>query len=92
MNIKGKLFIVLLVAVIAVLLVNTLVDLNAGSFLSPPADIPDSAVSERPTLRAPVQEPDTNNPPDQNLTIMLSLIGFIGIIFVAVNFMRWKRK
>jgi hypothetical protein len=91
MNITGKLFVVLLVAVIAVLLVNSLVDINLGSFLTPPADISDSAASASPTLRAPVQEPDANNLPDQNMTVMLSIIGFIGLIFIVVNFMRWKR-
>jgi hypothetical protein len=54
MNIAGKLFVVLLVAVIAVLMINALVGLNAGSLLTPPADISDSAASVRPTLRAPV--------------------------------------
>jgi hypothetical protein len=91
MNITGKLFVVLLVAAIAVLLVNSLVDINLGSLLTPPADISDSAASASPTLRAPVQEPDANNLPDQNMTVMLSIIGFIGLIFIVVNFMRWKR-
>jgi len=88
MNITGKLFVVLIVAVIAVLLLNSLVDINPGS---PPADISDSAASASPTLRAPVQEPDANNLPDQNMTVMVSIIGFIGLIFIVVNFMRWKR-
>lgn len=92
MNIKGKLFVVLFVAAIAVLLINALVDLNAGSFLSPPADTSDSAGSVRPTLRAPVQELDTNNFPDQNMIVMVSFIGFIGIIFIVVNFVKWKPK
>jgi hypothetical protein len=91
MNITGKLFVVLLVAVIAVLLLNILVDLNPGSLLNPPADISDSAASASPTLRAPVQELDANNLPNQNLTVMLSVIGFIGIMLLVVNFMRWKR-
>ena len=91
MNITGKLFVVLLVAAIAVLLVNSLVDINLGSLLTPPVDISDSAASASPTLRAPVQEPDANNLPDQNMTVMLSIIGFIGLIFIVVNFMRWKR-
>lgn len=91
MNITGKLFVVLIVAVIAVLLLITLVDLNLGSLPNHPADIPDSAVSASPTLRAPVQEPDVNNLPDQNMTVILSIIGFIGLIFIVVNFMRWRR-
>jgi len=91
MNITGKLFVVLIVAVIAVLLLNSLVDINLGSLHTPPADISDSAASASPTLRAPVQEPDANNLPDQNMTVLLSIIGFIGLIFIVVNFMRWKR-
>jgi len=91
MNITGKMFVVLLVAAIAVLLLNVLVNLNPESFLTPNADISDSAVSVSPTLRAPVQEPDAPNLPDQNLTIMLSLIGLIGLMLIVVNFMRWRR-
>ena len=91
MRITGKLLIVLLVAAIAVVLLNILVDFNVGSYLTPPAVTPDSVVSASPTLRAPVQESATNNLPDQNLTVMLSIIGFIGIMLLVVNFMRWKR-
>jgi hypothetical protein len=25
------------------------------------------------------------------MTVMVSIIGFIGLIFIVVNFMRWKR-
>jgi hypothetical protein len=91
MRITGKLLVVLVVAAIAVILLYALVDLNVGSYLTPPAATPDSAVSASPTLRAPVQEPVVNNLPDQNLTVMLSIIGFIGIMLFVVNFMKWKR-
>jgi hypothetical protein len=91
MRITGKLLVVLLVAAIAVILLNALVDLNVGSFLTPPAATSESVVSASPTLRAPVQESVPNNPPDQNLTVMLSVIGFIGILLLVINFMRWKR-
>jgi hypothetical protein len=92
MNITGKLLVVLLAAATAVILLNTLVDFNPESLLTSPAGISDSAVSVSPTLRAPVQEPDANNLQDQNLTVMLSIIGFIGIMLIVVNFMRWNRK
>jgi Trk-type K+ transport system membrane component len=91
MKIIGKLYIVLLVAAIAVILINALVDLNPESLLKSPADISDPAVSASPTLRAPVQELDANNLQDQHLTAMLSFIGFIGLMLIVVNFMRWRR-
>jgi len=91
MKIFGKLFVVLLVAAIAVIVLNALVALNPESLLTTPADVSDSAASVSPTLRAPVQEQDTNTLQDQNLTAMLSVIGFIGILLIIINYMRWKR-
>ena len=91
MKIFGKLFVVLFVAAIAVIVLNALVALNPVSLLTSPSDVSDSAVSVSPTLRAPAQEPDAPNLPDQNLTIMLSLIGLIGLMLIVVNFMRWRR-
>jgi ABC-type transport system involved in multi-copper enzyme maturation permease subunit len=91
MKIFGKLFVVLLVAAIAVIVLNALVALNPESLLTTPADVSDSAASVSPTLRAPVQEQDTNTLQDQNLTATLSIIGFIGLILIIINYMRWKR-
>ena len=91
MKIFGKLFVVLIVAAIAVLLLNALVDLNPESLFSPPADASDSAVSAIPTLRAPFQEQDPNTLQDRHLNAMLSIIGFIGILLIIINYMRWKR-
>lgn len=88
----GKLFVVLITAVIAVIILNTLVDLNQESYLNPPPENSDSGVSASPTLRAPVQEQDPVNLQDQHLTAMLSIIGFIGLMIIVVNFMKWRRS
>jgi hypothetical protein len=92
MNITVKLLVVLLVAAVAVILLNALGNLNAGSFLTTPEGTPGSAVSASPTLRAPFQEGASNNPQDLHLTALLSFIGLIGILLVVVNYMKWTRK
>jgi hypothetical protein len=92
----SKLSVVLLVGIIAVLLLNTLVGLNPGTLLTPPAGSADSAGLATPTLRAPVQEVETNAHPDQNLTAFVTafvfLIGLIGILLIVVNYPRWKKS
>jgi len=94
MRIMSKLFILLVVGIIAVVLLNVLVNLNSESFLISSDGTAGSAVSAGPTLLAPVQEPDTNTVSDQNyncLMYLLGLIGIIGIMVISINYMKRNR-
>ena len=93
MRIMSKLFILLVVGIIAVVLLNVLVNLNAEPFFLSSDSTAGSAVSAGPTLLAPVQEPDTNTVSDHNFNSIVFLIGFIGLIGIMVliiSYMKWK--
>lgn len=91
MKIIGKLFVILITAAIAVIVLNMLVDFNQESYLNPPLENSDSDVSAGPSLLAPVQEQDPVNLQDQHLAVMLSIIGVIGLMIIVFNFMKWRR-
>jgi len=86
-----KSFIILIIGVIAVFLLNVLINLDAEPFLIPSDDTAGSLVSVSPTLLAPVQEPDESAVSEQNyncLLYLLGLIGFIGIMAISINYMK----
>jgi len=91
MRIITKLFIILFIAVISVVLLNVLINVNEESFLIQSDGTSGSSVSARPTLLAPVQEPDAGTVSDQNyncVIYLLGLVGFIGIMAVGINYMK----
>jgi len=93
MRIMSKLFILLVVGIIAVVLLNVLVNLDSESFLISSDGTAGSDELVSPTLRAPVQEPYTNTIPDNNFNSIVFLIGFIGLIGIMVliiSYMKWK--
>ena len=92
MRIISNLFIVLVVAAIAVVLITTVINFYAGSIYTPPADTANSAEMESPTLRAPPQEIDTSSLPEKNLNAMVSLFGFIGVIGIMVIIVNHRKK
>jgi hypothetical protein len=92
MRIITKLFILLFIGVIAVVLLNVLINANAENFLKQADDttVP-SSVSASPTLLAPVQEPDAGTVSDQNyncIIYLLGLIGLIGIMAIGINYVK----
>jgi hypothetical protein len=94
MRIMSKLFILLVVGIIAVVILNVLVNLNAETFLISSDGTAGSDELASPTLLAPVQEPDTNTVSDQNyncLIYLLGLIGIIGIMVISINYMKRNR-
>jgi hypothetical protein len=92
MRIITKLFILLFIGVIAVVLLNVLINANAENFLKQADDTTGpSSVSASPTLLAPVQEPDTGTVSDQNyncIIYLLGLIGLIGIMAIGINYVK----
>jgi uncharacterized membrane protein len=92
MRIITKLFILLFIGVIAVVLLNVLINANAENFLKQTDDTTGpSSVSASPTLLAPVQEPDAGTVSDQNyncIIYLLGLIGLIGIMAIGINYMK----
>ena len=95
MRIITKLFILLFIGVIAVVLLNVLINANAENFLKQTDDTTgSSSVSASPTLLAPVQEPDVGTVSDQNyncIIYLLGLIGLIGIMVIGINYVKRNR-
>ena len=92
MRIITKLLILLFIGVIAVVLLNVLINVNAENFLIQTDDTNGpSSVSASPTLLAPIQEPDAGTVSDQNyncVIYLLGLVGFIGIMAIGINYMK----
>ena len=86
-----KLFIILFIGVIAVVLLNVLINVNTENFLIQTDSANDQYVSASPTLLAPVQEPDAGTVSGQNyncLVYLLGLIGVIGIMVIGINYVK----
>jgi hypothetical protein len=86
-----KVFIILFIGVIAVVLLNVLINVNAETLFIQTDDNAGQSVSASPTLLAPVQEPDTGTVSDQNfncLMYLLGLIGVIGIMVIGINYVK----
>jgi|WetSurMetagenome_2_1015567.scaffolds.fasta_scaffold1505465_1 hypothetical protein len=91
MRIITKLFILLIIGVIAVILLNVLIHVNAESLFIQSDDNAGSDVSTSPTLLAPVQEQDTASVSGQSyncLLYLLGLVGVIGIMAIGINYMK----
>jgi hypothetical protein len=92
MRIITKLLILLFIGVIAVVLLNVLINVNAENFLIQADDTNGpSSVSASPTLLAPIQEPDAGTVSGQNyncVIYLLGLVGFIGIMAIGINYMK----
>jgi hypothetical protein len=91
MRIITKIFIILFIGVIAVALLNVLINVNAENFLIQTDNTDDQSVSASPTLLAPVQEPDAGAVSGQNyncLIYLLGLIGIIGIMVIGINYVK----
>jgi hypothetical protein len=92
MRIITKLLILLFIGVIAVVLLNVLINVNAENFLIKADDTNGpSSVSASPTLLAPIQEPDASTVSGQNyncVIYLLGLVGFIGIMAIGINYMK----
>jgi hypothetical protein len=89
-----KVFIILFIGVIAVVLLNILINVNAETFFIQTDDTDGQSVSASPTLLAPVQEPDTGTVSGQNyncIIYLLGLIGVIGIMVIGINFVKRDR-
>jgi len=86
-----KLFIILFIGVIAVVLLNVLINVNTENFLIQTDSANDQSVSASPTLLAPVQEPDAGTVSGQNynsLVYLIGLIGVIGIMVIGINYVK----
>ena len=86
-----KLFIILFIGVIAVVLLNVLINVDTENFLIQTDSANDQSVSASPTLLAPVQEPDAGTVSGQNyncLVYLLGLIGVIGIMVIGINYVK----
>jgi hypothetical protein len=91
MRITTKLFIILLLGVIAVVLLNVLINVNTEPFFIQSEGTGDASVSASPTLLAPVQEVDVSTVSSQNyncLMYLLGLIGFIGVMAIGINYVK----
>ena len=91
MRIITKIFIILFIGVIAVALLNVLINVNAENFLIQTDSTDDQSVSASPTLLAPVQEPDAGTVSGQNyncIIYLLGLIGVIGIMVIGINYVK----
>jgi hypothetical protein len=91
MRIITKIFIILFIGVIAVALLNILINMNAENFLIQTDSTDDQSVSASPTLLAPVQEPDAGTVSGQNyncIIYLLGLIGVIGIMVIGINYVK----
>jgi len=89
-----KLFIILFIGVIAVVLLNVLINVNTENFLIQTDSANDQSVSASPTLLAPIQEPDAGTVSGQNynsLVYLLGLIGLIGVMAIGINFVKRNR-
>ena len=86
-----KVFIILFIGVIAVVLLNILVNVNTETFFFQTDDTTGQSVSASPTLLAPVQEPDAGTVSGQNynsLVYLIGLIGVIGIMVIGINYVK----
>ena len=91
MRIITKIFIILFIGVIAVALLNILINMNAENFLIQTDSTDDQSLSASPTLLAPVQEPDAGTVSGQNyncIIYLLGLIGVIGIMVIGINYVK----
>ena len=89
MRIITKIFIILFIGIIAVALLNVLINVNAENFLIQTDNPDDQSVSASPTLLAPVQEPDAGTGQNYNCLIyLLGLIGIIGIMVIGINYVK----
>jgi hypothetical protein len=91
MRIITKIFIILFIGVIAVALLNILINMNAENFLIQTDSTDDQSVSASPTLLAPVQEADAGTVSGQNyncIIYLLGLIGLIGIMVIGINYVK----
>ena len=89
-----KVFIILFIGVIAVVLFNILINVNAETFFIQTDESAGQSVSASPTLLAPVQEPDADTVSGQNyncIVYLLGLIGVIGIMAIGINFVKRDR-
>jgi len=89
-----KVLIILFIGVIAVVLLNVLINVNAENFLIQTDSTNGQSVSASPTLLAPVQEPDSGAVSDQNyncVVYLLGLIGLIGIMVIGINYVKRNR-
>ena len=89
-----KVFIILFIGIIAVVLLNVLINVNAENFLIQTDSTNGQSVSASPTLLAPVQEPDAGSVSDQNYNCgvyLLGLIGVIGIMVIGINYVKRNR-
>jgi hypothetical protein len=94
MRIITKIFIILFIGVIAVVLLNVLINVNAENFLIQTDSTNGQSVSASPTLLAPVQEPDEGSVSGQNyncVIYLLGLIGLIGVMAIGINFVKRNR-
>ena len=86
-----KVLIILFIGVIAVVLLNVLINVNAENFLIQTDSTNGQSVSASPTLLAPVQEPDAGTVSDQNyncVVYLLGLVGLIGIMVIGINYVK----
>jgi hypothetical protein len=89
-----KVFIILFIGIIAVVLLNVLVNVNSETFFIQADDTTGQSVSASPTLLAPVQEPDAGTVSGQNyncVVYLLGLIGVIGLMVIGINFVKRDR-
>jgi len=89
-----KVLIILFIGVIAVVLLNVLINVNTENFLIQTDSTNGQSVSASPTLLAPVQEPDAGSVSDQNyncVVYLLGLIGVIGIMVIGINYVKRNR-
>jgi hypothetical protein len=94
MRIITKVFILLFIGVIAVVLLNVLINVNAETLFIQSDDTAGQSVSASPTLLAPVQEPDAGTVSGQNynyVVYLLGLIGLIGIMAIGINYVKRNR-
>ena len=78
------------IGVIAVVLLNVLINVNTENFLIQTDSANDQSVSASPTLLAPVQEPDAGTVSQNynSLVYLIGLIGVIGIMVIGINYVK----
>jgi hypothetical protein len=91
MRIITKVFVILFIGVIAVVLLNVFINVNAETPLIQSDGTEGSSVSASPTLLAPVQESNASTVSDQNyncVVYLLGLVGLIGIMVIGINYVK----
>jgi hypothetical protein len=94
MRIITKVLIMLFLGVIAVVLLNVLINVNAETLFIQSDGTTGQSVSASPTLLAPVQEPDASTVSDQNyncVVYLFGLVGLIGVMVIGINYMKRNR-